>query len=226
MVDDCVIMIPVQPWESAFGGIDAFIDEPDGGCLTCPVMSDHARLSEMLAARSARRGQFTLSSGRTSTLYIDARLTTMSPDGLVLIGSLGVQRLGARDWARGVQAVGGLTLGADPVAYAIAYASASTATPLRAFTVRKEAKAHGTGQLIEGPFRSGDRVVVIEDVITTGGSALRAVGAVRAAGGTVCGVLAVVDREEGGREAIEAEGVPVASLVTATEILAQLSQLS
>ena len=94
--------------------------------------------------------------------------------------------------------------------------------PVRAFTVRKEAKTHGTGKLIEGPYRSGDRVVVIEDVITTGGSALRAVEAVRAAGGQVLGVLAVVDREEGGREAIEAEGLAVASLATARELLARL----
>jgi orotate phosphoribosyltransferase len=112
-----------------------------------------------------------------------------------------------------------LTLGADPIAYAISYASASTLKPLRAFTVRKEAKAHGTGKLIEGPFRPGDRVAVIEDVITTGGSALRAVDAVLAAGGTVRGVLALVDREEGGREALKTRVPDVLSLVRAAEIL-------
>ena len=141
----------------------------------------------------------------------------MSPDGLVLIGSLGLAVIRDAGWS--ADAVGGLTLGADPIAYAIAYASASTSTPLRAFTVRKEAKAHGTGRLIEGPFRAGDRVVVIEDVITTGGSALRALDAVRAAGATAVGVLAVVDREEGGREALEAAGVPVRALARASEIL-------
>src|SRR5690606_555698 len=99
--------------------------------------------------------------------------------------------------------VGGLTLGADPVSYAVAYASQLAGMPIRAFTVRKEAKSHGTGKVIEGAFESGDRVVVVEDVITTGGSALRAVESVRAAGGVVLGVLAVVDRGEGGREAIE-----------------------
>ena len=115
-----------------------------------------------------------------------------------------MRRCARRGWQ--VAAVGGLTLGADPVSYAIAYASALAGTPLRAFTVRKEAKAHGTGRLIEGPFREGDRVAVIEDVITTGGSALRAAEAIRAAGGVVAGVLALVDREEGGREALQGRG--------------------
>ncbi|AHG88682.1 Orotate phosphoribosyltransferase [Gemmatirosa kalamazoonensis] len=174
----------------------------------------------MLAERSARRGQFTLSSGRTSSLYIDARLTTMSPDGLALIGPTALAAFDRAGWD--VNAVGGLTLGADPVSYAIAYASALADRPLRAFTVRKEAKTHGTGRLIEGPFQAGDRVAVIEDVITTGGSARRAIEAVRGAGGEVVGVLAVVDREEGGREAIEQDGVPVIALVRASDVVALL----
>jgi len=116
--------------------------------------------------------------------------------------------------------VGGLTLGADPVSYAISYASAGTSRPVRAFTVRKEAKAHGTGKLIEGPFETRDKVVVIEDVITTGGSALKAVGALRATGAQILGVLAVVDREEGGREAIEAAGIQAISIARVSEILA------
>src|ERR671934_2643257 len=176
-------------------------------------MTEHDRLVSLLARRSARRGEFVLASGRTSTLYIDARLTTMSPDGLATIGPLALGALAASGWR--VQAVGGLTLGADPIAYAISYASMLAGTPLRAFTVRKEAKAHGTGKLVEGPFQSGDRVAVIEDVITTGGSALRAVAAVPAAGGEVAGVLALVDREEGGREALEGEGLDVRALASA-----------
>jgi len=177
-------------------------------------------LQQLLAERSARRGQFTLSSGRDSTLYIDARLTTMSPERLVLVGQLGLEVLRHSDWS--VQAVGGLTLGADSVAYAIAYASVATGHPIRAFTVRKEAKAHGTGRLIEGPFLTGDRVAIVEDVITTGGSALKAITAVQAGGGVVAGVLAVVDREEGGREAIEREGFPVIALTTGREIVARM----
>lgn len=187
-------------------------------------MTDAERLVTMLATRSARRGHFVLASGRSSTLYIDARLTTMSPDGLALIGPLGLAALERRDWV--VDAVGGLTLGADPIAYAISYASASSARPRRAFTVRKEAKTHGTGKLIEGPFQAGDRVAVVEDVITTGGSALRAIEVVRAAGGDVVGVLALVDRDEGGREAIEEQGIPVTALVRAEDIVERLGAAS
>lgn len=175
----------------------------------------------MLADRSARRGTFTLSSGRTSTLYIDARLTTMSPDGLALIGPMALAAIDEEGWT--VDAVGGLTLGADPISYAAAYASTLAGRPVRAFTVRKEPKAHGAGRQVEGPFRTGDRVVVIEDVITTGGSALKAIEALRAAGATIVGVLALVDREEGGREAIEQGGVPVRALVRARELVARMS---
>lgn len=176
-------------------------------------------LLDLLATRSTRKGNFILSSGKSSNLYIDARLTTMSPEGLVLIGELGEAAI-AREFGR-VDAVGGLTLGADPIAYAIAFHSAASSSPIRSFTVRKEAKAHGTAKLVEGPFRRGDRVVVIEDVITTGGSALRAVEALRAAEARILGVLALVDREEGGRIALESEGLHVVSLTTASEILAR-----
>lgn len=183
-------------------------------------MNSHDRFLQLLVERSARRGQFVLSSGRRSTLYIDARLTTMSPEGLQAIGQLGLEALKGSGWT--VDAVGGLTLGADPVAYAISHASAVGSRPIRAFTVRKEVKTHGTGRLIEGPFREGDCVAIVEDVITTGASALRAASAVQAAGGTIAGVLAVVDRQEGGKEALEAEGYPVISLVTAAEIVARM----
>lgn len=148
----------------------------------------------------------------------------MSPDGLALIGPLALDAIHDAGWR--ADAVGGLTLGADPISYAIAYASAAE-TPregalVRAFTVRKEAKQHGTGRLIEGPFKSGDRVVVIEDVITTGGSALRAADAIRAAGGEILGVLALVDREEGGREALEGAGLTVRALALASDIVPRI----
>lgn len=183
-------------------------------------MSVH-ELVQLLASQSARRGEFTLASGRSSSLYIDARLTTMSPQGLTMIGSLGLDALQQAGWS--VNSVGGMTLGADPIAYAIAYASASTHKPLRAFTVRKEAKAHGTQRLIEGPFREGDRVAIVEDVITTGTSALTAAKAVADAGGEIVGVLALVDREEGGRETLEANGFRVVALTSASEITAQMA---
>ena len=180
-------------------------------------MTDDERLIRLLAERSTKRGQFTLASGKKSEYYIDARLTTMSPEGLSLVGRLGLAKLRQSGWT--VDSVGGLTLGADPISYAISYSSAESESPLRAFTVRKEAKTHGTGRTIEGPFKKNDRVAVIEDVITTGGSALRAIEAVRAEQGTVVGVLALVDREEGGRQAIEAAGVPVISMVKASQII-------
>jgi len=183
-------------------------------------MTDHEALVALLTERSVKRGQFILASGRESEYYIDARLTTMSPEGLALIGRLALSALRESGWA--VDAVGGLTLGADPISYAVSYASAGSDKPLRAFTVRKEAKSHGMGRQIEGPFRPGDRVAVIEDVITTGGSALRAIEAVRAAQGMVSGVLALVDRGEGGRQIIEETGVTVIGLVTAADIVKAL----
>jgi orotate phosphoribosyltransferase len=178
--------------------------------------SDAAALDRLLLERSVRRGEFVLASGRKSSFYVDARLTTMSAQGLALIGRLGRAALATRGWAP--ESVGGLTMGADPVSYAIAHASAGTQHPVQAFSVRKEAKAHGTGRRIEGNFTAGDRVVVTEDVITTGGSALQAVEAIQAEGGVVLGVLAVVDREEGGREAIEGRGLAVVALTTATRL--------
>lgn len=173
-------------------------------------------LDRLLLERSVKRGHFVLASGRTSTFYIDCRLTTMSAAGLVLIGRLGLESVRQAGWAP--RAIGGLTMGADPVAYAIAAASASRPPILDAFSVRKEAKAHGTGRRVEGNFTAGDAVVVVEDVITTGGSALKAIEAIREEGGTVLGVLAVVDREEGGRAVLEAAGHQVVALTTSTRL--------
>jgi orotate phosphoribosyltransferase len=135
---------------------------------------------------------------------------------MTLIGRMGweaIQRMGWR-----AAAVGGLTMGADPVAYAIAAASFGSSAPVDAFSVRKEPKDHGTGRLIEGNFTPGQAVVVIEDVITSGGSAMKALAAVEGAGGTVLGVLAVVDREEGGKAALETGGRRVVTLTTASDL--------
>ena len=183
------------------------------------MTTDRGTLVRLLAQRSVRRGRFTLASGRESTHYVDARLTTMSPEGLAVIGPIALSAIRERGWL--VDAVGGLTLGADPIAYATALASVHGPPLVRAFTVRKEAKQHGTGRLIEGPMREGDRVVVIEDVITTGGSALRAAEAVQRAGASISGILALVDREEGGRDALESQGFHVICLATLTELLDQ-----
>ncbi|HJS46936.1 MAG TPA: orotate phosphoribosyltransferase [Gemmatimonadales bacterium] len=180
------------------------------------MTGERSALAALLQARSVRRGDFVLASGRRSSWYIDARRTTMSAEGLDLIGRLGLRAIRAAGWAPA--AVGGLTLGADPVAYAVALASLRDGPVVQAFSVRKASKEHGTRQRIEGNFEPGSPVVVTEDVITSGSSALQAVAAIREAGGTVLGVLAVVDREEGGRPAIEAAGVPVVALVGAAEL--------
>jgi orotate phosphoribosyltransferase len=175
------------------------------------------RLRALLLDRSVSRGDFTLASGRRSSFYIDARRTTMSGEGLHVIGALALERLATRGWTP--RLVGGLTLGADPVAYAIAAAGrARGGRELDAFTVRQQAKTHGTGKRIEGCFAPGARVVIVEDVITTGRSALEAIRAVESEGGRVLGVLAVVDREEGGREALEQAGYQLEALVTASEL--------
>jgi orotate phosphoribosyltransferase len=174
------------------------------------------RLRELLRERSIARGDFELASGQRSSFYIDARRTTMSGEGFAVIGALGLARLGARGWTPAL--VGGLTLGADPVAYAIAAAAHAQGQSLDAFSVRKQAKSHGTARRIEGCFSPGATVVVVEDVITTGRSAAEAIAAVTAEGARVLGVLAVVDREEGGRAALERAGHAVEALVTATDL--------
>lgn len=173
-------------------------------------------LRDLLLARSIQRGEFVLSSGRQSSFYIDARRTTMSGEGLAIIGGLGLDRLAVRGWTP--RAVGGLTLGADPVAYALALTARRRGQSLDAFTVRKQPKSHGTAQRIEGCFTAGAPVVIVEDVITTGSSAREAIGAVEREGGHVLGVLAVVDREEGGRQSIEGAGYLVEALLSASDL--------
>jgi orotate phosphoribosyltransferase len=179
--------------------------------------NERETLRELLRARSVRTGDFVLASGARSSYYIDARLTTMSGSGQLLIGRRGLAEIDAQGWTP--DAVGGLTLGADPVAYAIAHAAAVAGRAIDAFTVRKQAKEHGTGRLIEGNLRADSRVLIVEDVITSGESALRAIRAVQEAGAHVAGVLCVVDRQEGGRARIEADGHAVAALFTAADLL-------
>jgi orotate phosphoribosyltransferase len=181
-------------------------------------MSERARLLELFLERSFRVGDFVLASGARSRYYVDCRTTTSHAEGQYLVGR---RMLALLDEA-GLHpdAVGGLTMGADPVAYAVAHASWLAGRPVHAFAVRKEPKEHGTGRRVEGSFRPGDAVVVLEDVITTGGSARRACDAVRAEGGRVLAVAALIDRGGGGREALEAEGLPVHTVYHVDELLA------
>lgn len=179
-------------------------------------MADLASLDRLLLERSVKRGDFLLASGQRSSFYIDCRPSTMSAPGLALIGALGLAAIRHAGWVPA--SVGGLTMGADPVAYAIARASVDQGPAIDAFSVRKEAKAHGTGRRVEGNFRAGMEIVVVEDVITSGGSALTAIQAVESEGGRVLGVLAVVDREQGGTARIEEQGYHVVSLTTTTRL--------
>jgi orotate phosphoribosyltransferase len=179
-------------------------------------VSDRDALAALLRERSVSLGDFLLSSGRRSTYYIDARKSTMSAEGQRLIGRMSLSAIRAAGWHPA--AVGGLTMGADPVAYAIARESVDAPPAIQAFSVRKSTKEHGTRRRIEGNFRPGDRVVVVEDVITTGGSAGEAISVLEAEGGQILGVLAVVDREQGGREALESRGIKVVALTTTSEL--------
>ena len=175
-----------------------------------------ADLADLLRDRSLQMGTYTLASGRTSGYYIDARRTTMSARGLELIGELGLTEIRAAGWAPDV--VGGLTLGADPLAYAIARASRERPPTVDAFTVRKVAKDHGAQRQIEGCWEKGSSVVVVEDVVTTGQSALKAARVVSDAGAVVLGILALIDRGEGGRAAIEGHGHNLRCLLTLADL--------
>jgi orotate phosphoribosyltransferase len=160
---------------------------------------------------------FQLSSGRTSPYYLDGKKTTLDPRGALLVGRLVFYRLRGR----GIQAVGGLTLGADPIALAVALTSGMAGEPIRAFIVRKEPKGHGTDNWIEGGLDAGRRVAVVEDVVTSGRSIGLAIERVKAAGHTVAAVVALVDREEGGAEAVrKAADLPLESLFRLRDFVA------
>jgi orotate phosphoribosyltransferase len=187
-------------------------------------MSDpRSELRSLLLAKSVKTGDFTLASGAKSNLYVDCRVTTLDSRGAVLVGQQMLALIRSEEAARSVQvnALGGLTLGADPISLSTAMSSslAGEATPLRCFVVRKEAKGHGRGKRIEGNFITGDSVVVVDDVITTGDSTLKAIAAVEEEGAKVAFVVVLVDREEGGRANIEAKGYAVASLFTKTQLI-------
>lgn len=182
-----------------------------------------AELAGLLRQKSIFHGEFTLASGAKSNYYFDCRLTTFDPRGAWLVGQLVHTVVRREEAARKVQvaAVGGLTMGADPVALAAAVHSgwAQDPTPLQAFSVRKAPKAHGQGRQVEGNFRKGDTVVVVDDVVTRAESTLAAIDAVVREGGTVAFAVALVDRQEGGRERIEARGYSLVALFTRDELL-------
>ncbi|HZO84486.1 MAG TPA: orotate phosphoribosyltransferase [Verrucomicrobiae bacterium] len=182
-----------------------------------------AELLALLKKKSVFHGEFTLASGAKSTYYIDCRLTTFDPLGASLVGQLMHELIRSEAERRTVQidAVGGLTMGADPVALATAMASLASPRPMQCFAVRKTPKAHGQTKLVEGNYKKGDTVVVIDDVITRGESTITAINAVLNEGGKVAFVAALVDRQEGGRDKIEGMGYPVVSLFKRDDIVSK-----
>jgi len=181
--------------------------------------SDKSRLLDLLRQLSFERRKVILASGKESDFYVDCKRTALTAEGHVLVGRCLFALL--REIKPLVRGVGGLTLGADPIASAVALTSFLEGEPVDAFIVRKEPKGHGTGQWIEGrkTIPDGSRVVVLEDVVTTGGSALKAIERCRAENLVPVACLALVDRLEGGREAIEAAGVPLTALFTRKDFI-------
>jgi orotate phosphoribosyltransferase len=175
--------------------------------------SDRDKLFTLLFQRSFRYSEeptFKLTSGQMSSFYIDCKKVSLDPEGAFLIG----QQIFDRIQQLPVDGVGGMTLGADPIATAVSIVSLLKNKPIPAFIVRKEPKGHGSEQQIEGDLKSGARLVVVEDVVTTGGSTLRTLEVLRKAGHTILKVIALIDRKEGGRERITGEGAGFESLFT------------
>ena len=202
-----------------------------------PPPNPREQLLRLLATQSFRLGEFKLASGGTSDYYIDCRTTTLHADGARLVGRLVYDLIQKERWK--AQGIGGMTMGADPIVTAVSILSAQsivTRAPARTkpldapddymihgFLVRKSEKAHGTAQKIEGVRKEGARVVIVDDVCTTGGSTIQAIEAAKAAGMTVVGVVCIVEREEAnGRAAVEAAAAPAKfiSLFKASEVRA------
>jgi orotate phosphoribosyltransferase len=175
---------------------------------------DKQALVERVKAKSLEFGNFTLASGKTASFYLDCRRVTLDSEGARLIGE-GMLELLDEQFP---DAVGGMAIGADPITGAVITLAGLRGRALKGFIVRKEAKEHGKGRDVEGPVEPGDTAVIVEDVVTTGGSSLRAIDRVEAFGLKVLGVLAVVDRLEGGAEAFAARGIPLRSLLTIRDL--------
>ncbi|HVN71016.1 MAG TPA: orotate phosphoribosyltransferase [Desulfomonilia bacterium] len=177
-------------------------------------MNKLEQLREIVRRDAVKFGKFTLSSGKESDLYVDLRKVTLNPAGASIIGSLIYDMIRDRD----IDAVGGMSVGADPIAVSTSLAAYRSGREIMAFLVRKTQKAHGTQNVIEGPIKAGLRALVVEDVITTGASTISAIERIREAGMDIAMVVAVFDRCEGGKEAIEALGYEVRSLLTRRDL--------
>ncbi len=181
------------------------------------MASDRDTLLKLLKELSYEEGEFTLVSGKKSSFYINAKETTLNPEGMYLVGKL-MYRM-ARE-IPGVDAVGGVSIGGDPLVSSVVLASFTQKDNLMGFLIRKEPKGHGTNQWIEGGknLKKGMNVVILEDVVTTGGSSLKAIEAVEKGGYTVKGVIALLDRLDGGKETIESKGYVFKSIFTLKDV--------
>ncbi len=174
-------------------------------------MYDKQALIALVRQKALKFGQFTLASGKKATYYLDGKQVTLDPTGARLVAEGLLDLLSAGPLPA---AVGGMSIGADPITAAVVTMSAVRGTPLLGFMVRKEAKGHGTNQYIEGPVTPGQTAVIVEDVVTTGGSSLRAIERAEGFGLKIVGVMAIIDRMEGGAQAFVRRGYPLSSLLT------------
>ncbi len=175
------------------------------------------KLLEVLRKNSIAYGDFTLASGMKSTYYIDGKMTTFDGEGALLVGEVILDMV--RGIGKDIDSVGGPTMGADPIAAAVGIAGHLKNDPIRIFAVRKKTKEHGRQKLVEGNFKEGDKVVIVEDVITTGGSIFQAIEAVEESGGTIEGVIVVVDRQQGGEQNLNDKGYTLHSIFKIDEVL-------
>jgi len=189
-------------------------DSPVSDASDSPVFAARARLLELIKAKAIVRGKVTLSSGREADYYVDLRRITLDGEAAPLVGLV----MNALTKDLDFDAVGGLTLGADPVATAMLHASAAAGRRLDAFVVRKSGKAHGLQQRIEGPSIRGRRVLVVEDTTTTGASPMDAVAAAREEGAEVVAVATIADRATGAKEKLEAQGLTYVSAYSLAEL--------
>ena len=186
--------------------------------MSTDTAADRARLQQLISDLAVVHGEVTLSSGATAPYYVDLRRVTLHHEAAPLVGRVLLDVLARAPWGGAVQAVGGLTMGADPVAAAVLHAASARGLALDAFVVRKQSKAHGLQRQVEGPDVAGRRVLAVEDTSTTGGSVLTAVDALLAAGAEVVGVAVIVDRGTGAREAVEARGLPYLAAYDLTDL--------
>ena len=186
---------------------------------TSPAASEsRAKLLKLIDDNAVIRGKVTLSSGKEADYYLDLRRITLDARSAPLVGDVMLDLFAEHDLLDKIDAVGGLTMGADPVGTAIMHRSVVRGTPVNSFVVRKQAKEHGMSRRVEGPDVKGKRVIAVEDTSTTGGSVLTAVEALREAGAEVVAVAVVMDRNTGAKERVEAEGLPYLIALTTADL--------